>query len=29
MIVVDGNNQRYPLTFGIGDNENDASWSGF
>ncbi|KAL6346179.1 hypothetical protein AAG906_027918 [Vitis piasezkii] len=25
----DGNNQIYPLTFGIGDSENDASWEWF
>ena len=25
----DGNNQTYPLAFGIGDSENDASWEWF
>ena len=25
----DGNNQIYPLAFGIGDSENDASWEWF
>ena len=25
----DGNNQIYPLCFGIGDSENDASWEWF
>ena len=25
----DGNNQIYPLTFGIGDSKNDASWEWF
>lgn len=25
----DGNNQVYPLCFGIGDSENDASWEWF
>ena len=25
----DGNNQIYPLTFKIGDSENDASWEWF
>ncbi|RVW50000.1 hypothetical protein CK203_082263 [Vitis vinifera] len=25
----DGNNQIYPLAFGIGDSENDASWDWF
>lgn len=24
MIVVDGNNQLYPITFGIGDSENNT-----
>lgn len=23
---MNDNNQIYPLAFGIGDNENDASW---
>ncbi|KAK3189599.1 hypothetical protein Dsin_029160 [Dipteronia sinensis] len=26
---MDGNNQIYPLAFGYGDSENDASWSWF
>ncbi|CAL9030233.1 unnamed protein product [Prunus brigantina] len=25
----DGNNQIYPLAFGVGDSENDASWNWF
>ena len=28
-ICLDGNNQIYPLIFGVGDLENDASWSWF
>ena len=26
---MNDNNQIYPLAFGIGDNENDASWEWF
>ncbi|XP_052300367.1 uncharacterized protein LOC112498962 [Citrus sinensis] len=28
-ICKDGNNQIYPLAFGVGDSENDASWLWF
>ncbi|RVW57842.1 hypothetical protein CK203_114815 [Vitis vinifera] len=28
-VCKDGNNQIYPLAFGIGDSENDASWEWF
>lgn len=28
-VCLDGNNQIYPLAFGIGDSENDATWSWF
>ncbi|KAH9783654.1 SWIM-type domain-containing protein [Citrus sinensis] len=27
--ALDGNNQLYPVTFGVGDSENDASWGWF
>ena len=28
-VCKDGNNQIYPLAFGVGDSENDASWKWF
>lgn len=28
-ICKDGNNQKFPLAFGIGDSENDVSWQWF
>ena len=28
-VCKDGNNQIYPLAFGVGDSENDASWEWF
>ena len=28
-VCLDGNNQIYPLAFGVGDSENDGSWSWF
>ncbi|KAH9658494.1 SWIM-type domain-containing protein [Citrus sinensis] len=27
--ALDGNNQLYPVAFGVGDSENDASWGWF